>query len=254
MRGRVIGVGFLAQRRLGEARQRGFGPVLARDGPGAAAGFRRPVRTQRALGRLGQMGKFGIERTLERRPAGDEPPLLGEEPGGFVDVRGDRLEQAHGVLQQRQRLLVEATTVVVELADVVLHRLRDLDALARARRLGDAAQRVARAVQRFRHRVGRDAACATLEELADDQDVARGFLAVDVAQDRVHRRLLGRFDRSGSRLGARAGSARQAASAGAAAAGSAGSAGPSRPEMASARRMIAAMSSVATVRRRRSRR
>ena len=108
---------------------------------------------------------------------------------------GHRLEQSHGVVQQRERVAAHAVAVVEELADVMLHRLGDLDALARPGRLGDAAQRVTGAVERLRDQVRCNATGAALEELTHDQDVTGGFLAENFAQHRIHGRLVRRSRR-----------------------------------------------------------
>ena len=68
--------------------------------------------------------------------------MVREITGVLFDVLDDVLEAVDGVAQQQQPFFRQPVAVVVELADVVLHRLRHLDALADTRGLGDAAQRV----------------------------------------------------------------------------------------------------------------
>ena len=115
--------------------------------------------------------------------------MVREVAGVLFDVLDDVLEAVDGVAQQQQPFLRQAVAVVVELADVVLHRLRHLDALADTGRLGDAAQRVGGAVQCFRHRIRSHGLPASRDEVADDGDVTRGLLAEDVVQHRIEARL-----------------------------------------------------------------
>ena len=159
---------------------------------------RLPGLRQRSLRRSGKLRELRVELQVQRHPTCRQARLLGEETSVLIDVLGHCLEQPHGVVQQLERVTAHAVAVVEELADVMLHRLGDLDALARPGRLGDAAQRVAGAIERFRNQVRRDATGAALEELAHDQDVAGGFLAENFAQHRIHDRL---FQRSCRGLG-----------------------------------------------------
>ena len=206
VRSRVVDVWFVrTQRVVGHLRQRRVRKLLGRhcrrivDDHGQVRRGRHarlPGLRERTLRRGGKLRELRVELQVQRQPTCRQARLLGEETGVLIDVLGHCLEQPHGVVQQLERVTAHAVTVVEELADVVLHRLGDLDALARTGRLGDAAQRMAGAIERFRHQVRRDAAGAALEELAHDQDVTGGFLAEDFAQHRIHGRLFRRGCRS----------------------------------------------------------
>ena len=121
-----------------------------------AAPCGRPARRDRALGRRGQIARdLGVERVLERVPAGDQPALVEEETRVLVDVIDDLLEAAARCPAAPRAPRPACRRVVVQLADVAIQRLGDLDALARAGGLRRAAQRVAGAMQVLGDRVRR---------------------------------------------------------------------------------------------------
>ena len=175
---------------LPPVRQRGFrlleqlAGLLAEDG--------RDVRVELLLDGLRHRRRFleprqlRVEGPLQRLPAGRERIVIREKAGVLGHVLRHGLQAPERVAEQRETLRRQAVAVLEELADVPLHRLRDLDALPDLRGLGGAAQRVAGAVQRLADREWRRAGFAAGEELADHRDVRLGFLAEDLQQHRIH--------------------------------------------------------------------
>ncbi len=142
-------------------------------------------RYRRRLGRRVEPCELTVERAFEPVPAHDQAAVIREEPGVLVDVIDDLLERVQRIREQAQAFGRQSVSDVVELPDVMLHRLGDLDPLAHAGRLRDAAQGVAGAVKRLGHRMRCRVMRAPIYVVANRGDVTRGFLAEDVLQHRV---------------------------------------------------------------------
>ena len=90
----------------------------------------------------GLLLELSVEFVLERAQTPDERGLIDEKRGGLVDVRHHLLDGPDGVGQRAPPVITQAMPAFIDLADVIVERFGDADAVPGLGHLRTAAQRM----------------------------------------------------------------------------------------------------------------
>ncbi len=112
----------------------------------------------------------------------EQLPVVDEVAGGFIQVRGHRLHRRHAVPEEPRSSSVKSHAAAEAVAQPVIERLGEADAVARLRHLGAARERMTGAIDLLGQRVRAGQLRLARQVRAHGGDVRGGLACVDVAQ------------------------------------------------------------------------